>query len=298
MSRLRANRNDCPSTRRKKKKSQWSDVWKRLRRNKLAVISLVVIVLLFLMAAFADQIAPYDYAKQDYSNRFAYPSLAHPMGTDNFGRDILSRVIKGGQVSLLVSVSAVAMAMVAGCLLGAVAAYYGGIFDNLVMRVMDIIMAIPGFLLAVSISAALGAGIQNAAIAIGVGSIPQFARIMNSAVLTVKNQEYVEAAVCCGNRDMRVICTHILPNTLSTIIVNATLRIANAILIISSLSFIGLGVQPPTPEWGSILSAGREFIRDFYPIVVFPGVAILITLIAFNLLGDGLRDAMDPRLKR
>lgn len=281
-----------------RKKSQWQDVWLRLRRNKLAMISLFVIILLFLMAIFADYIAPYDYAKQDYSNRFAYPSREHWMGTDNFGRDILSRVIKGGQVSLLVSVSSVIMALVVGCVLGALAAYYGGRLDNIVMRIMDIIMAIPGFLLAVSISAALGSGIQNAAIAIGVGSIPQFARIMNSAVLTVKDQEFVEAAACCGARDSRIVFKHILPNTLSAIIVNATLRIANAILIISSLSFIGLGVQPPTPEWGSILSAGREFIRDFYPIVIFPGLAILITLIAFNLLGDGLRDAMDPRLKR
>ncbi|MGI5935989.1 MAG: ABC transporter permease [Oscillospiraceae bacterium] len=282
----------------RKKQSQWKDVWKRLRRNKLAMISLFVIIILVLSTAFADYLAPYDYAAQNYSNRFAYPSAEHLMGTDNFGRDIFSRVLKGGQVSLLVSVSAVAMAMVIGCILGAMAAYFGGRCDTIIMRIMDIIMGIPGFLLAVSISAALGSGIQNASISIAVGSIPQFARIMNSAVLTVKDQEFVEAAITCGATHSRIIFRHIIPNTLSAIIVNATLRIANAILIISSLSFIGLGVQPPTPEWGSILAAGREFIRDFYPIVIFPGLAIMITLIAFNLLGDGLRDAMDPRLKR
>ncbi len=281
-----------------KKRSQWGDILKRLRRNKLAMISLFVIIFVILVAVFAEYIAPYDYAKQDYSNRFAYPSLQHPMGTDDYGRDILSRVIKGGQVSLVVSISAIALAMVIGSILGATAAYFSGRYDSIVMRVMDVIMAIPGFLLAVSISAALGSGIQNSIIAIGVGSIPQFARIMHSAVLTVKGQEFVEAATACGATNSRIIFRHIMPNTLSSIIVNASLRIANAILIISSLSFIGLGVQPPTPEWGSMLAAGREFIRDFYPIVTFPGLAIMITLIAFNLLGDGLRDAMDPRLKR
>ena len=227
-----------------------------------------------------------------------YPSSEHLLGTDNFGRDILSRVIYGGRISLLVAVMAVAIALVAGSLLGATAAYFGGVYENVVMRAMDIVMAIPGFLLAVSISTSLGGGVWQTALAISIGAIPSYARIMRATVLTIKDQEYVEAARATGASDLRVILKHIVPNTLSPIIVESTLRIGACIMQISSLSFIGLGVRPPTPEWGSIMSAGREYLRDFYPIVTFPGIAIMITLFGFNLFGDGLRDALDPRLKR
>lgn len=293
----KGERKEAETAERLKKQSQWREVWKRLRRNKLAMVALAVVIILIIVTVFADFIAPYDYAKQDLSNKFQFPSLAHPLGTDNFGRDILSRIIHGGRVSLLVAVMAVGIALVSGCFLGATAGYFGGKYESFVMRCMDIVMAIPGFLLAVSISAALGTGIQNTALAIAVGAVPSYARIMRATVLTIKDQEYIEAARATGASNMRILFRHIVPNTLSPIIVESTLRIGACILQISSLSFIGLGVQPPTPEWGSIMAAGREFIRDFWPIVTFPGVAIMITLFGFNLLGDGLRDALDPRLK-
>lgn len=280
-----------------RKRGQWHDVWRRLCRNKLAVISMVVLAVIILMSVFAPLIAPYDYAKQDYSNTFAPLSAQHIMGTDNYGRDIFSRLIWGGRISLLVSIISVAMAMVVGCLLGATAAYFGGLYDSIVMRLLDIVMAIPQFLLAVCINAALGSGIFNTALAIAVGGVPTYARLMRATVLTITDQEYVEAARAIGNRSMRIIVRHIIPNTLSPIIVDSTLRIGYSILSIAGLSFIGLGIQPPTPEWGSILNTGKEYIRDYSPIVVFPGLAIMVTLFSFNLLGDGLRDAMDPRLK-
>lgn len=285
--------NDVPL----RKHGQGRDIWRRLCRNKLAVVSMIILALIVLSAIFAPLIAPYDYAKQDYSNTFCMPNGQHWMGTDNYGRDIFSRVIWGGRISLLVSIIAVAMSLAAGCLLGATAAYFGGAYDSIVMRTLDIIMAIPQFLLAVCINAALGSGLFNTALAIAVGGVPTYARLMRATTLTIADQEYVEAARAIGNKSMRIILRHIIPNTLSPIIVDSTLRIGYSILSIAGLSFIGLGIQPPTPEWGSILNAGKEYIRDFWPIVVFPGLAIMVTLFAFNLLGDGLRDAMDPRLK-
>ena len=281
-----------------KKRSQWRDVWIRLRRNKLAMIAMFVVIALVLVCVFADVIAPYAYDKASPPDRFQYPNAKHLLGTDDKGRDLLSRIIYGGRISLLVAVMAVAMALISGSLLGAVAAYFGGLCETLIMRAMDIVMAIPGFLLAVSISSALGGGVWQTALAISIGAIPSYARIMRASVLTIKDQEYVEAARAGGASDLRIIVKHIIPNTLSPIIVESTLRIGACIMQISSLSFIGLGVTPPTPEWGSIMSYGREYLRDFYPIVTFPGIAIMITLFGFNLFGDGLRDALDPRLKR
>lgn len=278
--------------------SQWRDVWHRLCRNKLAIVALVIVVLLIIMSIFSEQIAPYDYAKQDPSNRFQMPSWAHPLGTDNYGRDILSRIIIGGRVSLLVAVISVALSLAVGGFLGATAGYYGKRYEGLVMRIMDIIMAIPPFLLAVAISAALGSGIVNTAMAIAIGNVPSYARIVRASVLTVKDQEFTEAAVALGNSNMRIIFKHIIPNVLSPIIVESTLKIGVAILAISGLSFVGLGVQPPTPEWGSIMAGGREYIRDFWPLVTFPGLFIVLTMFGFNILGDGLRDALDPKLKQ
>lgn len=278
--------------------SLWKDSWRRLKKNKLAMLGLVIILIIIFGTIFAGVLTPYDYAKQDLANKFLYPSLKHPFGTDNYGRDILTRVLYGGRISLLVSVSAVAMALLVGGFIGALAAYIGGVFENTIMRLFDIIMAIPGFLLAVTVQAALGTGVQNAAIAIAIGTMPTMARIMRSAVLTVKGQEFVEAARAVGSGHLRIILVHLIPNTFATVVVNATLMLGSAILTISGLSFIGLGVAPPAPEWGSILSAGRQYIRDFWPIVTFPGLAIMATLFGFNLLGDGLRDALDPKLKQ
>lgn len=280
------------------KKSTWSEVIGRLKRNKVAMFSLFMIIAIILVTVFADYIAPYGYAQADMKNRFLSPCWAHPFGTDNFGRDILSRVIYGGRVSLLVSLLAIAISTVVGGTLGAVAAYVGGTLENVIMRCLDVLMAIPALLLAISISAALGSGIVNSAIAISVAGIPSSARMMRAVVLGIKDQEYVEAARANGAKHPRILLHEIIPNTLAPILVDITLRIGANILQISSLSFIGLGVQPPTPEWGSILAAGRDYIRDFWPMVVFPGIAIMLTLIFFNLFGDGLRDAMDPRMKK
>ena len=283
---------------RKGRKSTWSEVLHRLSRNKVAMVSLFMIVAIILITVFADFVAPYSYKAVDMKNQFAMPSLAHPFGTDNFGRDILSRVIYGGRVSLLVSLLAIAISTVVGGTLGAVAAYVGGTLENAIMRCLDVLMAIPALLLAISISAALGSGVVNSAIAISVAGIPSSARMMRAVVLGIKDQEYVEAARANGARHPRILLHEIIPNTLAPILVDITLRIGANILQISSLSFIGLGVQPPTPEWGSILAAGRDYIRDYWPMVVFPGMAIMLTLISFNLFGDGLRDAMDPRMKK
>ena len=281
-----------------RKRSQWRDVWKRLRRNKLAMIGMVIVIILILMAVFADFIAPYDYDAADFGARLQFPSKEHLLGTDDFGRDLLSRIIYGGRTSLLVALTALVMSLIVGGFFGATAGYFGGKYETIVMRVVDIIMAIPGLLLAVSVSAALGTGTFNTAIAIAVSGIPAYVRIVRAQFMTIRSEEYVEAARANGSSDMRIIFKQILPNALSPIIVETTLRIAFNILQISSLSFIGLGVQPPTAEWGSIMTAGREFIRDFYPLVTFPGIAIMLTLFGFNLLGDGLRDALDPKLKR
>lgn len=281
-----------------KKRSQMKDIWRRLKRNKLAMIGMVIVFILIILAIFADYIAPYSYAASDLSNTFAYPSRQHLFGTDNFGRDILSRIIYGGRISLLVAVMAVLAGLCVGGILGLIAGYFGSVCENIIMRLMDLILAIPGFLLAVCISAALGSGIINTIIAISIGSVPGYARMMRAIVMSIRDQEYVEAARVSGASNFRTMLRHILPNTLSPIIVESTLRVGACIMMISGLSFIGLGVQPPTPEWGSMLSSGREFIRDFYPMVIFPGAAIMATLFGFNLFGDGLRDALDPRLKR
>ena len=280
-----------------KKRSQFWDIWRRLRRNKLAMLGLIIVLVLVLSAIFANFIAPYDYAQQDLTNMKAWPSREHLLGTDDYGRDILSRIIYGGRVSLLVAILSIVFGLIVGGILGISAGYFGGIYDGTVMRIMDIVMATPGFLLAVCISAALGSGVLNTAIAIGIGCVPGYARLLRALVLSIREQEYVEAARATGASDLRIMFRQIVPNILSPVIVESTLRIGGCILMISSLSFIGLGVQPPTPEWGSMLSAGRALIRSFWPIVTFPGLAIMLTLFGFNLFGDGLRDALDPKLK-
>lgn len=290
MTTLRANAN--------KRRGQWKEAWIRLRRNKAAMFGLAVLLVLIFVAVFAPYVAPYHYDEQNLRMVNQYPSLAHPLGTDNFGRDILSRIIYGSRISLQVGFIAVGIGAITGGFLGAIAAFYGGVTDNVIMRCVDVVLAIPSTLLAISISAALGPGLTNAMIAIGVGSAPNYARLVRASVLTVKEQEFVEAARCIGAGDLTIILREIIPNALSPIIVQATLGVASAILSAAALSFIGLGIQPPTPEWGAMLSAGRSYIRDFWPIVTFPGLAIMITIFALNLFGDGLRDVLDPRLKR
>ena len=281
-----------------RKESQFKDVWRRLRKNKLAMAGLVVVILLVLAAIFAPWLTPYGYDEMDYRNGNQMPTWEHPLGTDNFGRDTLTRIIYGGRTSLLVSVVSVLIGLIIGGSLGAYVAFYGGKKDTIIMRLLDILMAIPPLLLAVAISAAMGSGTFNCAVAIGVGSIPLFARVIRASAMSISTQEYIEAARSCGVSNLKIIFRHVIPNSLGPILVQSTLRIGESIMMISSLSFIGLGVQPPTPEWGNMLALGREYIREFWPAVVFPGVAIMITLIAFNVFGDGLRDALDPRLKQ
>lgn len=281
----------------RKKKKKTKEIWKRLQKNKAAMFGLSVILILVFMAVFADLIAPYHYDKQNLSDAFMLPSRTYLLGTDNFGRDILSRIIYGSRISLQVGLISVGLGAAVGGSLGAIAAFYGGRLDNIIMRCMDILLAIPNILLAISISAALGPGLVNAMIAVGLGTVPTYARVVRASVMTVKENEFVEAARCIGAKNGRIISKHILPNAMAPIIVQATLGVANAILSAASLSFIGLGIQPPTPEWGAMLSAGRQYIRDYWHIVTFPGLAIMLTIVSLNMFGDGLRDALDPRLK-
>ncbi len=280
-----------------KKQSQMKEIMGRFAKNKMAILSLGIIILLVLMAIFAEQIAPYGPDDQDLSRQFIYPCREFLFGTDDYGRDILSRLIYGSRYSLAVGLISVSFSCLAGVILGCIAGFYGQVADNIIMRIVDVVLAIPNILLALSIAAALGPGLGNLIVAVGIGAIPGYARIVRASILSVKQMEYIEAARSIGASDFRLIVKHILPNCLAPIIVQATMSIAIAILSAASLSFLGLGITPPTPEWGSMLSAGRAYIRDFWPVVTFPGMMIMITVFAFNILGDGLRDALDPKLK-
>lgn len=276
--------------------SLWAEAWRRLRKNRMAMTALAVMLLLILVALLAPWIAPYDYDANDLNNTFVFPCLAHPFGTDNLGRDILSRVIYGSRISLQVGLIAVSIAVLVGGALGAISAYYPKV-DNIIMRFMDIFMAIPSLLMAMAITAALGNGTRNLMIAVGLSSMPQYARIMRASVLTVKDQEFVEAAGSIGASSGHIIIRHILPNAFAPLLVQATLGVGNAIMSAATLSFLGMGITPPTPEWGSLLSTGRNFINEFWPMTIFPGLAIMLVVYALNILGDGLRDALDPKLK-
>ena len=241
-----------------KRHGQWRDVIRRLMKNKLAVVGLIIVVVIIFSTIFANLLTPYAYDAQDYGIKFTFPCLAHPFGTDNFGRDILSRVLYGGRISLLVALLSLAISLVIGIILGATAGYFGGAYEVAVMRIMDIVMAIPGLLLAVAISAGLGTGIFNTALAISIAGVPPTVRMLRATVLQIRDEEYVEAARATGASNWRIIFHHVLPNTIAPLIVDSTLRIGINILQISSLSFVGLGIQPPTPEWGSIRSEERR----------------------------------------
>mgnify|MGYP000258783714 FL=1 len=280
-----------------KKRSQLKEVWRRFCRNKQAMIGLAMLFLLIFAAVFANVIAPYDPVEQNLLIRLQGPSAAHWFGTDELGRDIFSRILYGARISLTVGLIAVSISCVAGCALGAIAGYYGGILDTVIMRISDIMMAIPSILLNISIVAALGTGLQNVMIAIGISSVPAYCRIMRASLLSLKNQEFVDASRVAGSTDFYIIMHHIIPNSLAPLIVQATLKIGGAILSCASMSFIGLGIVPPTPEWGAMLSTGRDFLRDAPHLTAFPGLAIMFAVFSMNLIGDGLRDALDPKLK-
>lgn len=274
-----------------------SDAVRRVLRDKLAVVGLVVMVIFLLTAVLAPVVAPYDPIEQHLVERRKPPSSQHPLGLDDLGRDILSRVIFGARKSLQVGVLSVSLAILVGAFIGAVSGYLGGWVDTLVMRLMDIMLAFPALLLAIAIVTVLGPGLLNMLYAIGIVSIPVYARIVRASVLSVKAQDYILAARAVGAGSGRILFRHVLPNCLTPLIVQGTLGIGTAILDAAGLSFLGLGARPPTPEWGAMLGQGRYAVFSAPHIVLFPGIAIMLTVLGFNLLGDGLRDALDPRLR-
>ena len=282
-----------------KKKSQFVEVWKRLCRNKTAVLGLVIVALLTLMAILSPILIDYEtqVIKTNYSEALQAPSADHWFGTDEMGRDILLRVMYGSTVSLSIGVVTVAVSLTVGLILGAAAGYFGGKTDMIIMRIMDIFLAIPGTLLAICIVDSLGNSIPNLVIAQAVSSIPTFSRVVRGAVITARDADYVEAARAIGAKDATIIFHEVLPNSLAPIIVQTTLQVASVILSIAGLSFIGLGIPAPRPEWGAMLSGARAYIRDYSYMCLFPGLAIMTTILSLNLLGDGLRDALDPRLR-
>jgi peptide/nickel transport system permease protein len=273
-------------------------VSRRLSQNSSAVIGFVVAVLLVLIAIFAPLIAPYPYAKQDLSRTRAAPSAQHIFGTDELGRDIFSRIVWGSRFSLSVGVLAVLVGTVTGMLFGAFAGYFGGVVDDIIMRLVDVLQSIPGILLAITISVVLGPGLFNTLLALSVGGIPMSCRLLRASIMGIRHQEYLEAATSINASTARIILRHVIPNSFSPLLVSSTMSIGNVIMMGAMLSFIGLGVQPPTPEWGSMIAGGRSLIRTCPWMVTFPGIFIMLTVLALNLFGDGLRDALDPKLKK
>ena len=281
-----------------RKHSQWRDVWFRLKKNKLAMVGMVLAALLVLSAILAPILTPYNPDKIDATARFAPISLQHLCGTDNYGRDLFTRLLYGARTSLLVAALALVLSFAVAIVLGLLAGYFGGVLETVIMRLMDILMSIPSILLAISISSALGAGIWPTAIAISITGIAMNVRLLRATVLTVRSEEYVEAAKANGSSSLRIMFHEILPNCLSPMIIQFSMGIGGNITTIAGLSFIGLGVRPPISEWGNIMTTGLSYIRQYWQLAIFPGIMIMLTLFAFNCFGEGLRDAMDPKLKR
>jgi len=283
-----------------KKKSNSYELWIRFLKNDTAVLGMVIFAIIVLVAIFAPLIADYNSVaiKINISGRLQPPNWHHWFGTDELGRDILARIVHGARISLVIGISAIGVSLLVGGAFGAASGYYGGKLDNIIMRAMDVFLCLPDVLLALAIVAAFGNTQLNLVIAIGLSFAPKFSRVVRAAVMTVRDNEYVEAARSIGARDRRIITHHVLINCMGPIIVQVTLYVASAILTISALSFLGLGISAPTPEWGNMLASGRTFMRDCPYIVMAPGLAIFFTILALNLLGDGLRDTLDPRLKQ
>ncbi len=280
------------------KKSNDNSVWRRLLRNKLATVGLVIIALMVIAALFAPLLSTHDPNKMDLTKTLLEPGTdGHLLGTDNYGRDLYSRIIYGARISLIVGIFAVGLGGLIGTVLGLLSGYYGGRIDAVIMRTMDGLFAFPFILLAIALMTVLGAGLVNVIIAIGIANIPGFARIVRGQVLSVKEEEYIEVTRSLGANDSRIIFSHILPNCMAPLIVYATMNVAGAIISEAALSFLGLGIQPPTASWGNILKDGKDFLVLSPHMATFSGLAILLSVLGFNLLGDGLRDALDPKMK-
>ncbi len=280
-----------------KKNNQMKEIWRRFRKSKTAMLGLILLAFVILIAIFADLIVPYSEAVTQSSMRLQGPSADHWFGTDNLGRDVFARVVHGSRYSLWIGVSTSVLSLIIGGLLGAAAGYYGKAIDNVIMRLTDVVMTVPPILLSLAVVAALGANLRNLLIAITISCVPSMVRMVRSVVLTVVDQDYIEAAKSYGSSDIRVILKYVIPNALGPIIVTTTMNVAAMILSAAGLSFLGMGVQPPSPEWGALLSDARQFMFSAPYLLYFPGVFIVIAALSFNLAGDGLRDALDPKLK-
>lgn len=281
-----------------KKDTEWSQVWRHLRRNRLSMVGIAVMAIFILSAIFAPLITPYDPIQVDFGSAFNAPSSENLLGADWLGRDNFSRILYGARISLIIGFISVAIGMVIGVPVGALSGYYGGKFDLFIQRIIDILIAFPGILLAIVVVTILGTGVENVMIAVGIASVPIYTRLVRGSVLGIKEQGYVAAAKALGIGDSRIIVRHIMPNCLGPIIVQSTFQIATAILWAAGLGFLGLGAQPPDPEWGAMLSRGREYIRTAHFLTTYPGLAIFFMVLGFNLIGDGLRDALDPRSRK
>lgn len=276
----------------------WREAWRTFRKNRLALAGLIIIVFFILMAFAAPYISPYDYKEQVLADRLQAPSAEHWFGTDDLGRDVFSRVLHGARISLWVGFFSVIGSIIAGALLGLIAGYYGKWADMLISRLFDILLAFPAILLAIAIVAILGPSLQNALLAIAIVNIPTYGRLVRSRVLSLRQEEFITSARTLGAGNMRILFRHILPNSLTPLIVQGTLGIGTAIIEAAALGFLGMGAQPPDPEWGKMLSDSRQFLQKAPWTLIFPGLSIMFTVLGFNLLGDGLRDTLDPKMAK
>lgn len=281
----------------KKQRSMMSETFYRICQSRLAVICMIIFTAIVVLVCLADVMAPGGYDEQHIADAFKKPSLQHIFGTDNFGRDIFVRVLYGGRITLLVSIAATMVATFLGLLFGCVAGYFGGRVDNIIMRIMDVFMAIPSMILAIVIATTMGSGLATTVLAVAIGAVPGFVRVVRAPILSIRTCEYVESARAIGAKPTWIIIHHIIPNIMAQVIVQVTLGIANSIISVAGLSFLGLGVQPPTPEWGTMLSQARNYMMRSMYMVTCPGIAVVLSVISLNVIGDALRDALDPRLK-
>jgi peptide/nickel transport system permease protein len=281
-----------------KSKSRFLEVLRRLSYNRGAVIGGVIFLLLVIIALIASYIMPYGYDTVDIKSKFLTPSAAHPFGTDHLGRDVFSRILYGAKYSISIGIGSIIVSSGLGIIFGSIAGFFGNVMDEVIMRLCDVIQSIPGMILNIALACMLGPGVFNTIIALGLGGISGTARLTRSSILKVRKMEYLDAAVSINCTNARIIIKHVLPNSFAPLLVQATMGVGAKILDAAALSFIGIGVQPPLPEWGAMLAAGRNFIRDYPHLTLFPGLCIMAVVLALNLLGDGLRDALDPKLKK